>query len=98
MPCAHGGLLAGHALASAWLSCHAEHTLWHSTLQPETCTFCLQDKRFSYDEWPGIKPSMPFQQVPVLQLEDGQMLAQMAAIGEHSVQQPLASHLCNPML
>jgi glutathione S-transferase len=26
---------------------------------------------------------MPFQQVPVLQLEDGHMLAQMAAIGEH---------------
>jgi glutathione S-transferase len=25
---------------------------------------------------------MPFHQVPVLQLEDGRMLAQMAAIGE----------------
>lgn len=41
------------------------------------------DKRFSFAEWPAIKPSMPFQQVPVLQLEDGRMLAEMAAIDRY---------------
>jgi glutathione S-transferase len=45
----------------------------------------LQDKRFSFAEWPGIKPSMPFHQVPVLQLEDGRTLTQMAAIGENNI-------------
>ncbi|WIA33678.1 hypothetical protein OEZ86_006797 [Tetradesmus obliquus] len=41
------------------------------------------DKRFSYAEWPAIKPTMPFQMVPVLQMEDGRMLAEMAAIDRY---------------
>jgi glutathione S-transferase len=48
------------------------------------CAAPLQDKRFSFADWPSLKASMPFHQVPVLQLEDGSQLAQMAAIGEHT--------------
>eukprot|EP00882_Tetradesmus_deserticola_P019729 GHRQ01021260.1.p1 GENE.GHRQ01021260.1~~GHRQ01021260.1.p1 ORF type:complete len:171 (+),score=41.97 GHRQ01021260.1:151-663(+) len=41
------------------------------------------DKRFTYAEWPDIQPSMPFHQVPVLELSDGRILAQMAAIDRY---------------
>lgn len=40
-----------------------------------------QDKRLSRAEWAQWKPKMPFGQLPVLEV-DGNMLAQMAAIGE----------------
>eukprot|EP00775_Hariotina_reticulata_P004418 gene4418-4671_t len=35
------------------------------------------------DDWPALKPQMPFQQVPVLELDDGRRLAQMAAIDRY---------------
>ncbi|GFH17410.1 uncharacterized protein HaLaN_14043, partial [Haematococcus lacustris] len=39
----------------------------------------FEDVTFGWDEWPKLKPSMPFGQVPVLEV-DGQQLAQTAAI------------------
>lgn len=42
----------------------------------------VQDVRVSMDDWPALKPQMPFHQMPVLELDDGRRLAQMAAIGE----------------
>eukprot|EP00882_Tetradesmus_deserticola_P010475 GHRQ01011064.1.p1 GENE.GHRQ01011064.1~~GHRQ01011064.1.p1 ORF type:complete len:234 (+),score=87.78 GHRQ01011064.1:251-952(+) len=41
------------------------------------------DKRFTFAEWPSIKPGMPFHQAPVLELQDGRMLAQTAAIDRY---------------
>jgi glutathione S-transferase len=41
-----------------------------------------EDFRFELDKWPAIKPTMPFLQVPVLEV-DGVKISQTAAIGRY---------------
>ena len=38
------------------------------------------DKRFSFSEWPALKPGMPNQQVPCLEFKDGKRVGQSNAI------------------
>merc|ERR1712127_896049 len=40
----------------------------------------FEDKRYTFDNWPAAKPSMPNQQVPCLELPDGKKLGQSNAI------------------
>ncbi|XP_046456709.1 glutathione S-transferase 1-like isoform X4 [Daphnia pulex] len=42
----------------------------------------FEDVRFSHSEWPNIKPTTPFSQVPILEV-DGQVLAQSNAIARY---------------
>jgi glutathione S-transferase len=41
----------------------------------------LQEKRITFAEWPDVKPTTPFGQIPILQVGDT-VAAQSAAIGE----------------
>ncbi|CAJ0952702.1 unnamed protein product, partial [Mesorhabditis belari] len=44
----------------------------------------FEDKRITFEEWMAdVKPTMPFNQLPVLELEDGTMIAQSAAIARY---------------
>jgi glutathione S-transferase len=40
----------------------------------------FEDVRVKREEWPALKPTLPFAAVPVLELEDGRRLAQSNAI------------------
>jgi len=42
-----------------------------------------EDHRVSFDEWPQIKPKMPFQQLPVLYIDDNPPLTQSGAIEKY---------------
>ena len=41
------------------------------------------DKRYSFADWPRIKPEMPLKQMPVLEMPDGQMRCQSLSIARY---------------
>ena len=40
----------------------------------------FEDKRVEFPDWPALKPTMPGNQLPALQLKDGRLLGQSKAI------------------
>ena len=40
----------------------------------------FEDHRIQFNEWPGLKPTMPNQQVPCLELPDGKKMGQTRSI------------------
>lgn len=59
-----------------------------------SCMFVhwVQDNRIDFAEWPAFKPSTPFGQIPVLEV-DGKVIAQSGAIGEPCTTAPCCWHL-----
>ena len=41
------------------------------------------DQRYSFDEWPAIKPEMPLKQMPVLETPDGELYCQSLSIARY---------------
>ena len=41
------------------------------------------DKRYSFEEWPELKPKMPLKQMPVLETPDGQLHCQSLSIARY---------------
>ncbi len=54
----------------------------------------LQDVHYTRDTFAVFKPKTPLGQMPVLELDDGTMIAQSGAIGECRVMEILGMQLC----